>query len=88
MWFYFILLKDLFLTQRKIMTRPSVRGLFTAPASHTHSITSSLHVAKQQLLCSSLLTSHRNYSSDKQDDTNTGDHSQFENFAIKLYVWP
>ena len=43
------------------------------PVTHCHPMMSPSHVAKQQLLYSALLTSHRRYSDEKQDDTTRGD---------------
>ena len=56
------------------MTRPSLRRLVTVvPVTHCHTVMSLSHVAKQQLLYSALLTSHRRYSNEKENDTSRGE---------------
>ena len=49
------------------MTRSSLRELVTISATYCYPVMSPLHIAKQQLLYSTLLMSHRYYSNEKQD---------------------
>lgn len=65
---YKLWMNDLFLLQRKIMSQHLARGLATVSVTHYHPLMLPSHVTKQPLLYSTLLTSHRNYSNEKQDN--------------------
>ena len=67
------------------MTRPSVH-LVTMPIAHYHPVMSPSHVAKQQMLHCALLTSHRNYSNEKQYDASRSEYFTYIDYECCAWV--